>query len=883
MNDYKIWAKKPITIKENNQEQKIIITLSEHTNHLLEKFEEIKHRVPDYLHHPLTLAIQLHDIGKALPLFQRKLGNKNYQPFDLMIDIYHSIFSVLLINNDILSEELEKNKLPSKDYLRILLSSIAFHHWRERFNEILAYGSNEFQKLAQKDESFKNQIIKNLLEEVKQIKNFNLSLIKFDHDTINGLANEIKLDDYLIPPYNFYFLIKRLEIDEKFKKDWIIISGFLMRCDHFASFCEQENFFEPIEISSLDENLITKIIVDSITNNKTFTSTNHIWQLDKVNELKNTNGILIAPTGKGKTEFAFLWAGENKFFYTLPIRAAVEQTFKRAKSIYNSNSENKVGLIHFDADVFLLKEENEENAIKLYDNARQLAFPVNICTGDQFFPYALKPPYYEKIYSVFSYSRLIVDEIQAYDPVAAAVIVKFVEDVQNMGGKSLIMTATFPAFIKDEIEKRLGSIFSNELKILNLYEEEKLNLVQLKKHKLKFLLINNEEKSKENLFELDNEIINQIINLGKTNRVLVIFNTINQAQKIYEKIKKICDKENIELHLLHSRFTFNDRSKIQEDIKEKFENPKSEDDKSGKILIATQVVEAAIDIDADYLFTEIAPLDALIQRMGRVLRRYNKDFQYNGEPNVNIILFEKGNESGNGRVYTDELIDLTKIILTDLINKGNINSESIKKLADTYYVSNNSKKKSKKKKTELNISTNSILISEYDKYELVNLLFELMSKSQSSKYLNEFYKTLELLDAGYSAEQKLEAQRKFRPMITTQVISSKLKNKLKEKLQNYLSINFNDNNDNKNKRPYTKFKEKIISQFVVNVNGLLNLSSENSLSAWILENFELSNDAKDKLCKWTEDIYFVDVNYDEKKGLDGKIKEFLINQSSPFL
>jgi len=103
---------------------------------------------------------------------------------------------------------------------------------------------------------------------------------------------------------------------------------------------------------------------------------------------------------------------------------------------------------------------------------KQLAYPVIVSTGDLVFPYGLRPPGYEKIYATFSYSRLVIDEVQAYDPKAAAIVVKFIEDISKLGGKFLLMTATLPKYIKDEIKDRL-EVDTPEL---NLYEKEKINM-----------------------------------------------------------------------------------------------------------------------------------------------------------------------------------------------------------------------------------------------------------------------------------------------------------------------------------------------------------------------------------------------------------------------
>lgn len=116
---------------------------------------------------------------------------------------------------------------------------------------------------------------------------------------------------------------------------------------------------------------------------------------------------------------------------------------------------------------------------------------------------------------------------------------------------------------------------------------------------------------------LDNDIEN-IINKASSFKVLVILNTIDKANELYLKIKE----KNIEnVNVLHFRFIKNDRSNKENSII----NFSKEREKTG-IWIPTQIVEASLDIDFDYLFTEISTLDSLFQRCGRCYRsrKYKK-------------------------------------------------------------------------------------------------------------------------------------------------------------------------------------------------------------------------------------------------------------------
>ena len=231
---------------------------------------------------------------------------------------------------------------------------------------------------------------------------------------------------------------------------------------------------------------------------------------------------------------------------------------------------------------------------------------------DQLFNFVFKYQGYELKLTTLSYSRIVIDEIQMYSPDLLAYLIYGMEHIAKMGGKIAIMTATLSPFVKELLEKYVGFSKDNQKVFIN----------DSIRHNVKVRDRKNNAKDILDLYE-ENE------RKGISNKILVVCNKIATAQKLMEAVKAEAAGKNISatVNIFHSRFIKKDRAKLEEEIIKfgKTYDKNGNLDKQSGIWIATSIVEASLDIDFDYLFTELLDLNSLFQRFGRCNRKGAKN------------------------------------------------------------------------------------------------------------------------------------------------------------------------------------------------------------------------------------------------------------------
>lgn len=550
------------------------ITIEEHNRALLERAKtlfELGYISRD-IYELLCKACEYHDLGKANPRMQERLESSELK-FDADREIPHNVLSMYLM---------PKSALP--EYY-ILLFAVGFHH---------DYG-DVFYLL---EDTEKRSLAQELLSQWE-------CAVHPGRKAIKGIKNCI--------------------MQPELKGKMILVKGLLHKCDYAAS--------GETEIEYKNDFLMYK--TERFFEERGF-SYNEMQKFCL--ERQDENIMVVGQTGMGKTEAALLWIGDHKGFIFLPVRTAINKMYDRIRrEIIDDESSGGVGkqlgLLHSDAVSRLLERQEEAqkkgsmegaqchemDVIAYHNRSRQLAMPLTISTVDQLFDFIFQYQTYELKLATLSYSKIVIDEIQMYGADLLADLVFGLKMIRELGGRIAITTATLAPFIKEliekEVEKFAYGVFCDREQVRH---KVKMTPAMMKAETIA-------EKFRECLLEKDPAGKAGGDNAAKirtpSGKILVICNTIQKAQWMYGALCEQIGEENGDrIHLLHSKFIQRDRAGKENAICECGDIEHEET----VIWISTSLVEASLDIDFDYLFTELQDIPSLLQRMGRVNRKGKK-------------------------------------------------------------------------------------------------------------------------------------------------------------------------------------------------------------------------------------------------------------------
>ncbi len=350
--------------------------------------------------------------------------------------------------------------------------------------------------------------------------------------------------------------------------------------------------------------------------------------------------IVEAPMGEGKTELAYLAylhlqaVNQHKGLYlALPTQATSNALFDRTlKFLKNFTSTIKldIQLVHSGAllneKVQKLRQTDTDTAITssfwFSQRRRGLISSYGVGTIDQTLFATLNVKHHFVRFWGMSNRVVILDEVHAYDTYTTELIVALLSWLKAMNCSVVLMSATLPN------QKRV--------EFINAWSQNH----HLKKNENypRLTLVNDSTFSSKNVecrlmapvcvsginedLQSIAEAVIKKLELGGCG--VVILNTVQRAQDLYLLLKQIIPFE-LDLMLFHARFPADERLDKEKTIIEKFgKSSNSTSRPSIALLIATQVVEQSLDIDFDFMFSDLAPIDLLLQRVGRLHRHERK-------------------------------------------------------------------------------------------------------------------------------------------------------------------------------------------------------------------------------------------------------------------
>lgn len=614
-----------------------ITTLEMHTRHVITAGRNLLLSLPlseedrIYWEEKLFRCAVLHDIGKIHREFVSRLnGNRGG-------NIRHELVSLLFCINYLQLEDDE-------------LFAIATHHKGVVDTHSETKGTLSPNQISEYIEQWYDAdasiFQRKNIEDWIQI--FGLNIETIEQDIVKKLPKELMM------LLNAKYQIKVLP-EYKNRKQLSLSRALLIAADHLGSARKENDIpkYKQLELKDFQPNK------DSIY----FPFRPFQERLQQV----KTDVILHAPTGSGKTEAALNWVFANqtensRVFYLLPYTASINAMVARLQAHYN---EEVVTALHSKTLDFFYEQISEEysNDERGYQKieqeaknkkslSKELFYPIKVATLHQILKTSLKGKGWEFALYDYKNALFIIDEFHTYDALLTGMLLSTIKLYRRLfNAQFFFLSATIPDFMLKLI---IDTIYEGDQgKLIRPDKMKELDRIVLDRKRHQLYCMNNAT------IEDEIRLIKNYLEAGRS--VLIIVNNVKTAQKLYREIEFEGS-----VQLLHSGFNKRDRTVIEKSITNKDTSLRPQ------LLIATQAVEVSLDIDYDIAFIENAPIDALIQRFGRINRAGKKriapiDREANLQNDtVPVYVFEKS--IGNTPFYDSKVLEDTWNELSKLNN-----------------------------------------------------------------------------------------------------------------------------------------------------------------------------------------------------------------------
>jgi CRISPR-associated endonuclease/helicase Cas3 len=353
--------------------------------------------------------------------------------------------------------------------------------------------------------------------------------------------------------------------------------------------------------------------------------------------------LVEASMGEGKTEAALYLADHLQhqattggFYIGLPTQATSNAMWNRVRKFLGQRYPEETVNLTLSHSAAALQDDYQSSICRLdqvYDEdgkvvagewhtarKRTLLSPYGVGTIDQALMGAVRSKHqFVRLFGLAG-RVVILDEIHAYDLYTSTLLERFLEWLALLGSPVIALSATLPT----ETRCRLVNAYAQgcgcakpemvvaEYPRLTVFTPQGLIVMPFKASPHVTRSLNLQwVKDKEWAEALHKK-------LSGGGCATVICSTVGRAQEVFQRLQKHFDPN--ELGLFHGRFLFVDRDRIEKDCIAKFGKPNVSKRPDRYVLVATQVIEQSLDLDFDLMISDIAPVDLLLQRSGRLHR-----------------------------------------------------------------------------------------------------------------------------------------------------------------------------------------------------------------------------------------------------------------------